>query len=455
MGAIKSDSIMTGSQPRPDWAASALADSESVLFGQGVHRWVVGFSGGVDSTALLHWLSHLSNRLPILALHVNHQLDPDAPYWAEAAANFSASLGIDFEMVPVDVASGGSVEAAARAARYAAFEAVLRPGDVLILGHHANDQVETVVMNMLRGSERPGLQGMPSDRIVGQAILVRPFLKVERARLIAYAESHGLEWIEDPSNARVQHDRNFLRHEVLPTLDQRFVGWRRRIEAALARDESFEQAVNEAVGQDLEVCLDGLGLRVDRLIRYSHARQRMILRRFLGERCPQQPSGRAIDEFLDQLRSSKARGRAELLVGDWKLDSDRGWIFLVSQKEPPLWLPEQWQGERFRRSGMLLLCQHSVRGGLRKPISQYRMSAMRPGLRIQRGHHQDVRELLRAAGIPRWLRERLPVVMEGDSVVMVPAVLPWLEYPLVGDGGASFPSDAGWGLSLMMTSHSS
>ena len=446
---------MTGSQLRPDWAASALADNESVLFGQGVHRWVVGFSGGVDSTVLLHWLSHLSNRLPILALHVNHQLDPDAPYWAEAAANFSASLGIDYQVVSVDVASGGSVEAAARAARYAAFEAVLGPGDVLILGHHADDQVETVVMNMLRGSERPGLQGMPSDRIVGQATLVRPLLKVERARLIAYAESHGLEWIEDPSNARVQHDRNFLRHEVLPTLDQRFVGWRRRIETALARDESFGQAVDEAVSRDLEVCLDGLGLRVDRLIKHSHARQRMILRRFLAERCPQQPSGSAIDEFLDQLRSPKARGRAELLIGDWTLDSDRGWIFLVSQKEPPLWLPEQWQGERFRRSGMLLLCQHSVRGGLRKPISQYRMSAMRPGLKIQRGHHQDVRELLRAAGIPRWLRERLPVVMEGESVVMVPAVLPWLEYPLVGDGGASSPSDAGWGLSLMMTSHPS
>ena len=71
---------MTGSQLRPDWAANALADNESVLFGQGVHRWVVGFSGGVDSTVLLHWLSHLSNRLPILALHVNHQLDPDAPF---------------------------------------------------------------------------------------------------------------------------------------------------------------------------------------------------------------------------------------------------------------------------------------------------------------------------------------------------------------------------------------
>jgi len=453
--AIKSDSIMTGSRPRPDWAASALADSESVLFGQGVHRWVVGFSGGVDSTALLHWLSHLSDRLPILALHVNHQLDPDAHYWAEAAANFSASLGIDYRMVSVDVASGGSVEAAARAARYAAFEAVLGPGDLLILGHHADDQVETVVMNMLRGSERPGLQGMPSDRVVGQASLVRPFLKVERARLIAYAESHGLEWIEDPSNARVQHDRNFLRHDVLPTLDQRFLGWRRRIKTALARDESFGQAVDEAVSRDLEVCLDGLGLRVDRLIKHSHARQRMILRRFLGERCPQQPSGRAIDEFLDQLQSKKARGRAELLVGDWTLDSDRGWIFLVSQKDAPLWLPEQWQGERFRRSGRLLLCQHSVRGGLQKPISQYRMSAMHLGLKIQRGHHQDVRELLRAAGIPRWLRERLPVVMEGESVVMVPAVLPWLEYPLVGDIGASSPSDAGWGLSLMMTSQPS
>ena len=442
---------MTGSQLRPDWAANALADCEAILFGQGVDRWVVGFSGGVDSTVLLHWLSHLSNRLPILALHVDHQLDPDAPYWSEAAANFSGSLGIDYQMMSVHVASGGSVETAARAARYAAFESILGPGDVLILGHHADDQVETVVMNVLRGSERPGLLGMPSDRIVGQAVLVRPLLKVERSKLIAYAESHGLEWVEDPSNARVQHDRNFLRHEVLPRLDQRFVGWRRRIETALGRDESFGQAVDEAVSRDLEVCLDGLGLRVDRLIKHSHERQRMIIRRFLRERCPQQPSGSAIDEFLGQLRSSKARGRAKLLIGDWALDSDRGWIFLVMQKETPLWLPHQWRDERFRRRGMLLLCQHNVRGGLRKPISKYRMSAMRPGLKIQRGRHQDVRELLRAAGIPRWLRERLPAVMEGESVVMIPAVLPWLEHPLIGDNGALRSNDPGWGLSLMMT----
>ena len=107
---------MTGSQQRPDWAASALADCEAVLFGQGVHRWVVGLSGGVDSTVLLHWLSHLSNRLPILALHVNHQLDPDAPHWAEAAANFSASLGIDYQVVSVDVAPGALLSAIAEAA---------------------------------------------------------------------------------------------------------------------------------------------------------------------------------------------------------------------------------------------------------------------------------------------------------------------------------------------------
>ena len=443
--------IMTGSPLPPDWAASVLADNEAALFDQGVYRWVVGFSGGVDSAVLLHWLSHLPNRLPILALHVNHQLDPHAPHWAEAAANVSASLGIDYQMMSVDVDSVGSVETAARAARYAAFETVLRPSDVLILGHHADDQVETVVMNVLRGSEHPGLLGMPRERIVGQAMLVRPFLKVERSMLMAYADAHGLEWVEDPSNARIEHDRNFLRHEVLPTLDQRFSGWRRRIERALARDESFGQAFKEAVRRDLDVCLDGMGLRVDRLIKYSLARQRMIIRRFLEERCSQRPTGRAIDEFLGQLNSLKARGHAELSIGDWALDSDRGWIFLVNQRETPLWQPEQWQGERFRRRGMLLLCRHSVRGGLQKPMSKYRMRAMRPGLKIQRGRNRDVRELLRAAGIPRWLRERLPAVMEGESVAMIPAVLPWLEQPLIGDSGALRSSDAGWGLSLMIT----
>jgi tRNA(Ile)-lysidine synthase len=187
-------------------------------------RYLVGLSGGLDSVVLLHALAASREHLdiPLAAVHVDHGLHPDSGRWARDAQRFARSLGTGFELVPATVRASGGPEAAARAARYEALEAAMRPGDWLIFAHHQDDQAETLLLNLLRGSGPDGLGAMPALRAFGPGWLARPLLDMSRAQLEAYAAGAGLRWNDDPSNRDIVFDRNYLRHEVLPALKARW-----------------------------------------------------------------------------------------------------------------------------------------------------------------------------------------------------------------------------------------
>ncbi len=178
----------------------------------------VAFSGGSDSTVLLHALRDVPG---VAATHIDHGLDEDSPTWARQCARVAADFGVGFEARRVCVAASGNREQAARRARYAAWRELLRPGDLLALAHHADDQAETRIWQLLTGRE-PG--GMPAERRLGSGSLVRPLLAVRRAAITAYAEHHGLRWIEDPSNTDLSFDRNYIRARILPRIEERFPG---------------------------------------------------------------------------------------------------------------------------------------------------------------------------------------------------------------------------------------
>ena len=172
-------------------------------------RWVIALSGGLDSIVMLHLAaSHLpSHKLHIL--HINHHLQDSADAWSEFCRQQAKSLSLPFTQV--DVSPANSSEAAARDARYAAFSHFLEIGDVLLLAHHANDQAETVLFRLLRGSGLNGLSGMPCSRMLGNNYIVRPLLSIPRFELEVWADTQQLNWIEDPSNQSALYDRNFLR----------------------------------------------------------------------------------------------------------------------------------------------------------------------------------------------------------------------------------------------------
>lgn len=189
-------------------------------------RYVVALSGGCDSVSLLYALTQLSARLPqtVVALHVNHQLSSDSGQWEHLCRELCDSLDVPFSSIAVEVnqSSGLGLEAAARDARYSAFESFLWEGDLLLLGHHRDDQAETLLLNLMKGAGIEGLSGMPCSRPVGKAALFRPLLGFSRAQLESYAKAHAVRWIDDPSNLDQTLDRNFVRHSVMPLLRKRF-----------------------------------------------------------------------------------------------------------------------------------------------------------------------------------------------------------------------------------------
>lgn len=180
----------------------------------------VGFSGGLDSTVLLHAAAIRFPASSLRALHVNHGLQPEARDWQRHCEGVAEALGIAIEVLHVTVRAG-NVEARARGARYAAWRETLGPSEQLLLGHHADDQAETVLWRLFTGRAPVG---MPDSRPLGAGSLLRPLLHLRRSRLLEYAESNRLSWVEDPSNADTGRDRNFIRHEIVPRIEARFPG---------------------------------------------------------------------------------------------------------------------------------------------------------------------------------------------------------------------------------------
>ena len=196
--------------------------------GSRLTRCWVAYSGGVDSTVLLDAAARtFAGRASscLAAVHVNHGLHPDAGKWEHHCRETAARLGIRIEVRRVVVDTGrdtGGIEAAARAARHAAFGEVVSPGEPVLLAHQRDDQAETVLLRILRGAATAGIAAMRPEVRVGGLKLVRPFIAVPRSAILAYAAERRLSWVEDPGNRADAHDRNYVRHHVVPTLTSRW-----------------------------------------------------------------------------------------------------------------------------------------------------------------------------------------------------------------------------------------
>ena len=186
----------------------------------------VAYSGGIDSHVLLHLLAGWRARLPgvLGAVHVNHQLQQQSGDWELHCRAVCEELGLGFQALQVAARPrrGESPEAAARSARYRGLSEWLPPGAVLVTAQHLDDQAETLLLQLLRGSGVHGLAAMPAMTVLGAGLHQRPLLGVTRAQLRRYAESHRLDWIDDPSNTDTAFDRNYLRHEIMPRLKARW-----------------------------------------------------------------------------------------------------------------------------------------------------------------------------------------------------------------------------------------
>jgi tRNA(Ile)-lysidine synthase len=263
---------------------------------------VVGFSGGLDSTVLLHAAGSLASDagLELSAAHIHHGLSPSAEEWASSCSQVCHALAIPLAILRVNVPrdTGEGIESAARRVRHKALAD--HSADWILLAHHIDDQAETVLHNLLRGAGVRGSAAMPELR----ARILRPLLGVTRDALLAYAKSHRLEWVEDKSNADSRFTRNFLRHEILPLLTSRFPRAAEQLAAAAARFGEADSLLEDLAALDLGrgPCEFPLPLKLFREL--PDMRARNLLRAMLGWHQVQPPDERRLNEFVRQLRTA-------------------------------------------------------------------------------------------------------------------------------------------------------
>jgi len=350
----------------------------------------VGLSGGVDSVVLLHQLRDRGAS----AIHVHHGLSPNADAWTDFCRKLCKRWDVPLLVRRVSVRRAGKgLEAAARDARYGVFRR--SPFSVIALAHNLDDQAETVLMNLLRGAGGRGASGMAERARFGSKILLRPLLETSREEIVAYAREHGLEWIEDESNANEALTRNFIRRTIGPLLEKKFPKWKQSLGRA-ARHFSKQEIGKED-----------------------------LLRQYLRSKGLKAPSEAKLVEMLKQLASGTAR--VKLRHDGATLRTYRGKLFL----DPTLasrFSPQEWSGEprlrlpelggelRFRKArGKGIALEH-------QPLS-VRLRA--GGERLQpdpRRPRRTLKNLFQEAGVPPWQRERLPLLFRGDDLVWVPGL---------------------------------
>ncbi len=276
----------------------------------------------MDSVVLLHLLHTLAPRFEwrLSALHVHHGISPNADVWADFCTDLCARHGIQLHIEQVDInplRDTHGLEAAARKLRHAAF--AKQSCDFVALAHHADDQAETLLLQLLRGAGVKGVAAMPVIKREVQHAVVRPLLEIPRSDLHAYARLHDLRWIEDESNADDSYPRNFLRHRLLPVLEQRFPAYRDTLNRSAHNFAESSELLDELAQVDgAQVLCEGQ-LQVGALLVLSRQRAKNLLRYFLHTQGAPMPQAVQLDDMLRQLCEAREDAAVCVEFGDWQV----------------------------------------------------------------------------------------------------------------------------------------
>jgi tRNA(Ile)-lysidine synthase len=273
-----------------------------------IDRVVLAYSGGLDSSVLLHLLASRSHQFEVLVWHVNHGLQEIAEEmetFCRSQAN-EYKLAIKTSHLNLDPKSS-NLESKARQARYALFEQLLSKNDCLLTAHHADDQAETFLLNALRGSGSAGLRGIAKSRPIGQSILLRPLLEVSGEALSSYASVHQLEWFDDPSNASDRFNRNYLRHHVMPLLKARWPGYLDSIRSVISIQAETQDALDQLGSQDFQHLQTDPAkpecLSINELGELSRSRQKNVIRYWLKHFDHASLPQARLNQLIEQLKT--------------------------------------------------------------------------------------------------------------------------------------------------------
>ena len=394
---------------------------------------LVALSGGLDSTLLLHLLTEVVPLERIRAIHINHGLSPDADAWQAQAEGYCHSLGVAFYAETIQVvADGEGLEAAARSARYGVFKHVLEKDAVLLLGHHGDDQAETLLYRLMRGSGSKGLAGMPAQRDLGLGQLIRPLLPWSKAELQHAAAERQLRWVEDGSNADNRFDRNYLRNQVIPTIAQRWPDYTgsfgQSATHAMEAEQLAEVLAKEDLAQlELRVERAGWSIAIELLLSKSDLRQRNILRYWPAVCGLPMPNRQIIDEITGSILSARDDGSPQVVWQSIQWRRFRGRLYLLKSQSVQFDQTRHWQWSLDHRlelaDGSCLEVQEITGEGLMlAPNDCLTVRYRQGGERCRpagRSHSNSLKKLLQEYALEPWWRDRMPLLYVGKTLVAV------------------------------------
>lgn len=395
-------------------------------------KFLVAYSGGLDSHVLLHVLSRVPD-IKLRAVNIDHGLQDDSLWWGRHCRDICNDLSIPFQLIPLNlkVPSGQSIEAYAREKRYQAFSDVLEEGEVLLTGHHQNDQAETLLIQLMRGAGGAGLSAMPMIAGFAKGHLMRPFLNFHRVALEDYASKYQLDFVEDETNADLRYDRNYLRHQILPQLEDRWPGCYGTLSRAALLQGETQRLLDGYLSQDIKSMLGSVEgtLSVAALKQCDRAKLRALLRIWITDAGFISPSAKKLHHIVSDglFCSDEAspcihwqnvevrRFRDDLYVMEKLSQHDDAQTFYWDELDDDL--PIESLG---------LSLQSSLLGVWKEKARQEEIGLtvkFRQGGEVIRPSGRDksitLKNLFQQLAVPPWMRARMPLVYFKDDLVMV------------------------------------
>lgn len=395
-------------------------------------RFYIAYSGGVDSHVLLHCcasITHLKDKFT--AVYVHHGLQAEAESWAKHCEKTAKDLGVEFLTLRVNAnaAPGESPEEAARNARYAALKSLIKADDALLLAQHREDQLETVLLQLFRGSGLRGLSGMPERMAFGAGVMLRPLLNTPKQAISDYAHAHQLSWVEDPSNQSNDYDRNFLRNAVVPLLKQRWSAIDKTV-ARSAKHCADAQVLVDEVADELFGAVFNLvdkTLSISRLSEHHSHPQQLIVRHWFRHRGLKMPAQAKVERILNEVVAAAGHRDPVLSGQGYSIRRYRDKLYCLtnlSGTEPQDRVWPAGQASIKITDDRTLSCVPSSKG-----ISRERWQDATVEVRFRRGGekirlpgregHHSLKNLFQEAGIPPWERDVMPFVYLNDTLAAV------------------------------------
>ena len=394
-------------------------------------RYVVAYSGGMDSTALLYALSQIGDGIPIIAIHINHQINKDSDTWEQHCRKNALSYGVNFESFKIDLNynSGKGLEATLRESRYKIFQDFIMEGDWLLTAHHQSDQTETLMLNLFRGSGVSGLSAINTLRKFYSGNLVRPLLEINRKYLKEYVLKNDLSWLDDPSNYDNDFDRNYLRNKIIPQLEDRWPSLDKR----LAKVAKFSFEAKLSIEELAKIDLENTGTidcyNIELLRDLPKTRQRNLIRYSLNKMNLPSPPFNQLMEITKII--TKYSNNSHPLIS-WKgaqIRCYRDFLYLLPKSSLNLELKGQ---KFFPHNDSLCLGENmgqislvpSQKVGIDPNIAELGLEInFRNGGEnihpIDSKHDRKLKKLLQERKVFPWLRDKIPLLLHKGEIVCV------------------------------------